>query len=718
MKLKNALSRFHLISSKKENELWDVEMNHSKESLDSISKIYFAEMELLGTDHDKLMFATQAMLEDLNHVQQEEQKNHDGLRFLQFEFAAGIMQILGLKRMFSELFTWTANSLASELEPTIQRILRTGRISEFFLSQNAYIKENLAMVFIRWTGTFFYYQRIKAGFKDVTTYFVDHHFIDLKRFVDLGWYSEELVFALGQIQSWAHNNKMQQIKDDCSHALLSLYTWVPIDQLKSIVLSFCACGAEYTHQSKEQWCNQALTTLKLSAHEPLQVLVSRYDGNSARIAKNFEEILTTVDVYHEYLDSLKLTPQALDFEMSRIFTVCGTLMNTLLASGHVDLAVQFICHFFRILDTEQINASGMMIIQHNTFEGVQYSLEQKVVASETDPLQFSPRIINEMNTFLRTTMEVVDDFEFRTDWDEEEKREVGTPVIDEGLSLEKTLVAHFALDREDVCNIIRSASKYFLYSEFQLPLQGLFVRYVGKALPIVQSFVNPLTARTIKNVLIWEGDCIMSESECLGIEKIFKKRGIEVKRLKWYESGKTEFMAEYGKADYDLVWMSCHGEFDHFYPHNSRLVLFQDQSNTESTVSYQEMSENVYKGEARRLLVLNACDGATTTLANSPRSVGFGSSLVNAKQSLMSHQWPSDLYGGFILGILLSIYLAEQRDYLASYKEAIECFLAGKENVMSKISSYLDDEEILNRIGRADINYQNLYFYGSLTYLE
>ena len=45
-----------------------------------------------------------------------------------------------------------------------------------------------------------------------------------------------------------------------------------------------------------------------------------------------------------------------------------------------------------------------------------------------------------------------------------------------------------------------------------------------------------------------------------------------------------------------MVWMSCHGEFDHFYPHNSKLVLFQKDDDPESIISYHEMGSNVNMG--------------------------------------------------------------------------------------------------------------------------
>ncbi|RZJ90328.1 MAG: hypothetical protein EOO20_08440 [Chryseobacterium sp.] len=61
--------------------------------------------------------------------------------------------------------------------------------------------------------------------------------------------------------------------------------------------------------------------------------------------------------------------------------------------------------------------------------------------------------------------------------------------------------------------------------------------------------------------------------------------------------------------------------------------------------------------------------------------------------------------------------LAAGMDYLVAYQRSIELFLAGKKRVVEEISTYVNDPELFDRIERADLDYNNIYYYGSFSNL-
>jgi hypothetical protein len=220
---------------------------------------------------------------------------------------------------------------------------------------------------------------------------------------------------------------------------------------------------------------------------------------------------------------------------------------------------------------------------------------------------------------------------------------------------------------------------------------------------------------------MWQGDSTSSEMECDAIQRLFECKGITVFRLNWHEATKDQFLNAYND-NYDLVWVSGHGEFDQFRPHLSSLVLYQDFSDTESknvSINYDEITEVTNSNDSRRLLVLNLCDGATTTLDNSPAAIGLGAKMINEFQSLISHQWPIDPFSGLIFGILIADALANGESYLQAYMQSVSTFIQGKIAVVEKVSVLFPDEELPEIIERnTAVDFENLFFYGSLMYLE
>jgi len=711
--IKDMFPLFYATCAGKDDPKWEMNFDFSTESFETVENLFISQSVLLQHDYLLQLGEAEALRQDIIELYNANVEHLGVLRFFKFRIASYVMKFLAGKRMMIDLYNWIVFSLNDDFNCDGVIEVNHRRLIEIKDSEHIYVEDNYVGTYINWTGSFFYYETRTGGHKELAKYFVGNCLGDLKIILEMGYTSDNLIFALAQMQTWAYKNNFEGIGDNCSKALASVALDRTGQDLKDLAMAFCICGAQFTNRTQQDWCEVALG-LKLNAHERLQVLNLKFEGKLGAILNNFDLLIQAIDDYHYYLDQNNFGRFELNFEMSRIFSVCISVLNTLVEHGDIDHSTKLIGRFFRIPEEELVDFR-LMVIQHNTRYGAQFCSDSGIFRSNTDPFLFSPKILQTMNKFLSLNMQLLDDPDFVL---ENHRRPMGTPNIEVGYNLEKTLLEHFCLTSEDLKSVLKSVDAYYLYSNFQLPLQPLFIKYFGIGLPIVQTFKKPLSAREIKRVFIWQGDCNMSEFECHAIKSIFTAKGIEVKHLKWHESGKEEFISSYSDPGYDLVWISCHGEFDHYYPQNSKLVLNQNNPPIEEVaVNYADLGAGLDQTSERRLLVLNACDGATTTLANSPASLGFGSSLVNEQQSLISHQWPTDNYSSMILGIILAIGLAAGMDYLVAYQRSIELFLAGKERVLEEISTYVNDPELFERIERAELDYSNIYYYGSFSYL-
>jgi CHAT domain-containing protein len=253
---------------------------------------------------------------------------------------------------------------------------------------------------------------------------------------------------------------------------------------------------------------------------------------------------------------------------------------------------------------------------------------------------------------------------------------------------------------------------YFLVYGTQLAMQPIISKEIGLTLPIIHSFYEPLKAKELKRVFVWQGYTQLAELHRIGVEEVFKSFNVEVIWLTCFDSNKEEFLEHYSGEDYDIFWILGHGEFMHHESHNSYIDL-----GNEIKVTITEVSSIQFQSTERRLLILDACDGATTSLANNPAAIGLGSSMVSAHQSLISHGWPVENVSSMILGIILSIFLGQGYTYSEAHQKTISKFYEGKDNVLELFRQFNINEDIIERIVNKDFDYSNFYYWGSLVHV-
>jgi hypothetical protein len=246
----------------------------------------------------------------------------------------------------------------------------------------------------------------------------------------------------------------------------------------------------------------------------------------------------------------------------------------------------------------------------------------------------------------------------------------------------------------------------------QMPIQNILAMEIGFTVPIIHSFRKLLPPRRLREVYIWQGDTLLSEAERIGVQEIFESRGINVRVSEHFRSTKDDFLRNYTDPTYDLVWVLCHGQYFHYEPHKSYLDLGSD-----IIITIEDFLAQAIPHEERRLLIVDACDGATTSLTNSPLSIGIGAAVTGMAQSLFSHGWPVDNYSSLIAGLLLATYLSEGRSYASSHFSSVSLMAKGKAAILEVITQHCKNPEILDRIENKDMDYSDFLHWGSLLYM-
>lgn len=162
------------------------------------------------------------------------------------------------------------------------------------------------------------------------------------------------------------------------------------------------------------------------------------------------------------------------------------------------------------------------------------------------------------------------------------------------------------------------------------PLSQLVVAAGGPPLPLTMSFEQPGSDRPLRRAEIWFGDLLFAQEEAIMVSRILEVQGVYVEMVDASRAGATRFRESYLDAELDLLWVASHAEFGHWQPDQTALVLASDKH-----VSLHEFAYLRPPGGDRRLLVLNACDGAAA--ASLAGHLGSASLLVLVPERLLQH---------------------------------------------------------------------------------
>jgi hypothetical protein len=272
------------------------------------------------------------------------------------------------------------------------------------------------------------------------------------------------------------------------------------------------------------------------------------------------------------------------------------------------------------------------------------------------------------------------------------------------------LKEHFQL--EGIAASFDLSPGYFLHGENNYPLQALMVKEHGKCLPHCTSFKVPHAERKLKQVLLWQGETLRAETEVNGTINILEKHNIIWTRLTAEENSVDDFRHNYESDLYDAIFIVGHGNFYRTEAHVSHIELGKGK-----LIQLSDLKKYSRNWRDRRLCFLNICDGATTSLQNSPAAMGFSPLLVHPGQSLISHLWPVDDAASMVIGWVLTAMLCSGVAYAEAFQEMVKHLQSGNAHLAKLLMAFSDSEEIAERMPNLTVDLSKFIHYGSLSYM-
>ena len=704
--VKDFFPHYYKVTGGTDADFWmqDLDLGSTK-FCEILFDFFETDLERTGTNLDAKIQVAVALITDLIHLKATQSKYRSLLDFIQFLCATTIADFVTNNTLFSLSFDWICNSLSKEISTSKKRETEPERIRAFGKRTDQFSKAYFLDYFFSWVKTIFYYSRCTGGHNELCKYFLANFF---DQFI---YFSERLPLletckALSQVATWCYNHKFPKERKLCDKILHEFaLTAEDINVRKLAAFQFSCMKDNYTDKSRYEWAlivKEKYSEL-LNSLEKMQLQINLNGNDITKLRENFKYFIEAIKEYVSHystgFDVIAVHHQ------NRIFSIFEEPIETLMNHQEVKLLTEMFGAYFQVPDDE-LKRLDIMYIIPNSINGVIYVCTDGYLANRGDSKVNIPKIVEAENLFLGTRHTLNDSLDFFLDVPDRP----GVPNWKYATSYFKELKHHFKIEELKLNPAFANCSGMYLQNGTQMPIQPIIALELGKAIPWVYSFREPLPIGPVKSVFIWEGYTQFAEIERVGLQEIFSKLDIKVDFLISSEATKEDFIREY-KKNYDIFWVLGHGEIFSDEMHLSYLDFGGG-----ITVTLEELKTLKYTAHTRRLFIMDTCDSATTGLQNNPVALGLGVSIVNKYQSIVGHSWPVENISSLISGLLLASFLSNSLSYEVSIASTVSMFYNGKDAVLEHLEKYLQNADVLDRIRSTSIDFQNFYYWGSLNY--
>lgn len=604
-------------------------------------------------------------------------------------------------------YDWLLWSLTTTWEIDGEHEMHVERLSSAAKSQ---VDEALDEIVRPWLLTLYQYDWLTAGLPSVTE--------ELVRFtlaVALNGLPRAEFDLATVLLSWAGNRSLDADVTAELRKIGGFFATLADNQALGSAIRFQAlrplalCASAVTGQEQTHRSRQLLDEFgsNLNSTDKLGALGNVCAGQPRELAEQIDTFIDLALDHHRQFGAGSGTGRGMAWARGTMHSLVNVPIRTLLLDGRVELAVRLL-RAWRGLADHVDDRTRPLVAMLADANGVGWVVEGEAAHEAVTSVSLVD-FQTAANAFLGNTVTVATSPGMALHVG---KRGRGVP--------DETLAARFQKSAESFLGLgaaeqARAAattppSSLLLLPTLQAPVQALMTRHVGSTLPLWMSLHQPAPDRPIRNALLYLGGSLFSpiEEEILTASLSAADVRLTV-RTEATMSG-ARFLDDYNSNEFDLIWVGTHGVFDGLQPDNAHLYL----SKTER-VWLDDLQPPA--SSTRRLLVLNACDGAATAQTGGIGEIGLAAAATGSSQAVISHQWPiASSTTALMFAGVLATSLTTAPSFFEAY-QSMMILLGGDLGVLrdhvSKIS-----ERLVRLLDDKPEDFERLTSWGSAAFVE
>jgi hypothetical protein len=635
------------------------------------------------------------------------------LNFLQIDTSVTVMGTALVQKRLQLIFDWAIYSISDDFPFAHETNFQLSRLEDLFTRSSPSLYAALGRsVALEWIRIFYYYVFKVGGLKELARLMAPSAIARLSSMLP----APDAIEPSLRIAEWSVRAQYPTREPFLRKLAQTFVNSHPGSQVHfSLGMSFALLIGRDCGIDTKSFGRMMLKMYKgnLPPSWELQLLQAALVPDPADIIQSLGAVIDCIRRYRQETLSVMRDSILVEYEFERSFTLVSAIIVSLLKAGQSGVAAQVIAEW-KGLPADSARQDVLFALP-NEAEGLRYSRENAVYSAESPNSADSfMELVAAINNFHGTNIVLEDDDSLRPHVPARPGLP-DAPIESSSSEYLRSMQRQFCLLQQEARSFLEetrrgnSGAIRFL-TGLPCPLQAVMINALGFSWPIASTMRKPEADRRCRRALIWTGGTLIDEQQA---HWIVDTLGPHV-HVTIAAGNKERFRSEFTDAEYDVIWITTHGEFDHMDPHRSRLTICEG-----TELTFEDISRIPIPQQCRRLLILDACDSGAVPVYGGLSDLGFGPLLASAHQAIICHRWPVEQYASALFNVVLAYSLRSKRFYEA-YECAVAVLIQGKDRTVEELASALGpDHDLIRRIQNSEsIRWDTLFFWGSPAFLE
>ncbi|WP_301430215.1 CHAT domain-containing protein [Acinetobacter baumannii] len=681
-----------------------------------------SELELIKNFIQNLVFTRQILENDKfnNFCIQQYQQVHTtnwGYRsgliksYLSFCISRYALCNCAQSKDLTEMHRWIVRALTDTYTGQQSEHIYPSKLFDFITDRSILNSYEFSENMVSWLGSLYYYCGRRAALPELASEYVGiTNWIIREGNND----TDDEAFLISSFLGW-----LVQVKHELAEEITNYCESLVRDEAISkrircsMSLTLGTLAGRLSKQSYNFWAQYTLDNYyaELNTIEKLQMLVTVWNPNNTSVEEKIVGLLASFKEENKVTDQDTVQQRYTDRHFNDILMAVANLSIEFKNTQFITLMTKI----WLAVEPSQVALEEEDIIWMSPFAkyGSGICFAQDGVHTEHDSLASLQNVTDAVNLFYGTSISVngADTTELYI------PDRYGYPNSVHAKGLEEAMSQSYF--SSEICHFLESkctsAKSQIIFQSKPYPFQSIQLKLLNNTWPLTASFLKPRKDEKVERVALWSGaQSATEEIEIKILEQIFGKVGISVDIFNSHTSTIEEFRSLYSNESYQVIWVMSHGEYDHF---DSKAASIQISSDT--FINLDDLLTVNLSNQARRLLFLNVCDGATHPGNELIPRLGFAAALARDNQATMSNLWPVEGRATAAFGAVYAINLAKGFFFFEAYKNTILNFIHNSEAIPNFIDDFLDSSsDLTDRLRATDIQFQQLDVYGAVAFYE
>lgn len=685
MKGKEFFSQLYKHSPSKNNTIWEQECNcQDMVHLNKIELFFQDELGLLfevANKTEQIIPIIHAHFDEVIEWKNKSKTIQDKEIFSYLLFTWGIDAVTQLNVQGEFIYCYDIfmkSALGQTYKNGEEYDLSAIKPYEFLNSKNKYLA-NSRSVIEQWFSQLYYYSKSFSGLNEWCEYFFEDIYYDLNENLNIDLYHPQF---LSNLFSWCEINSNWKgvfaIRKIIEREY-NLIRWTNGSNLKETKYSLglqLLLIKNYKNQEKPQLYNELELNHGFGPFAKVQAVIGLCVDEYSLVS-NLELLLLSINEFNNFLATQKLTSIDYVYRRARLFK---TLLNNpiLIAAdiGRSDIIETILKHYYDI--QFPLNEGNTLFIIPNQLNKVSYCFNRRQILDNKGTQRIITKLVDiknkAFNQFLVLKGGVKQDFNITG-------KDVGMINLKYAKEFEDKLYELYDFRKiEKDIHLLDSMCQFDLNS---FPLQALMIKSIQNTLPINLSISKKLEFPKVQKVLFWSGFSLTSQIEAESLKKIFDHGTVQFEMHSEQESTMEVFINRIDRFDPEIVWISSHGEYQHYEPNLSDIKFTEDDS-----LGIRDFIKLENNGKKRRLLFLNICEGGIHSQIGEFKNLGFPNLLTSSNQDVLSHLWMVETNFAYVFGALIAIGITlKNLNYIEAFSYAMNLVLISKEKILDELNN-------------------------------